>query len=64
MTTIRELTRIRQEGRFWVVEVLSPVANVGWIVQGEHLSKDAAEADRKNWDVKRSNACDAPTRLF
>ena len=49
MAKIHELTRIRKEGRFWVVEVMSPVNGVGWIVQGEHLTKESAEADRKNW---------------
>lgn len=44
---ILELSRVRQIGKFWVVEILSPVS--GWIVQGEHLTKEAAEEDRRNW---------------
>jgi hypothetical protein len=47
MNNVFELSRVRQIGRYWVVEILSPVS--GWIVQGEHLTRAAAEADRKNW---------------
>lgn len=47
MAKIIEMTRIRQIESLWVVEVLSPVS--GWIVQGEHLTKQAAENDRRNW---------------
>jgi hypothetical protein len=46
-SNVFELSRVRQIGKFWVVEVLSPVS--GWIVQGEHLTEAAAKADRKNW---------------
>lgn len=44
-------SRVRHAGtvELWVVEVLSPVINVGWIVQGEHHTKEAAEADLENW---------------
>ena len=48
-STISELTRIAFVNGFWTVQVLSPVAGIGWIVQGEHKSRAAAEADRKNW---------------
>ena len=48
-----ELTRVRCFNDKWVVEVLSPVKGVGWIVQGEHLTKhltkEAADTDRTNW---------------
>lgn len=46
-SNVREMSRVRQDGRYWIVEILSPVS--GWIVQGEHLSRAAAEADRRNW---------------
>ncbi len=44
----QETMRVRQEGKFWVVELLSPVHGM-WIVQGEHLTKDAADADLQSW---------------
>lgn len=44
-----ELTRVRQLSGLWVVEVLSPVKDVGWIVQGEHKTKAEADADRAYW---------------
>lgn len=54
MTKICELTRVRQtqetateRGGFWVVEIMSPVS--GWIIQGVHRTKTAADEDRKNW---------------
>jgi hypothetical protein len=47
-----EPMRVRWETGFWVVELLSAATN-RWIVQGEHLTKDAAEADRKSWLVTR-----------
>jgi hypothetical protein len=42
-------SRVRFYNGYWVVEVYSPVAARGWIVQGEHKTKEAAEADCKNW---------------
>ena len=47
-TQVLELSRIRQIGNLWVVEILS--AAIGkWIIQGVHPTKVAAEADRRNW---------------
>jgi hypothetical protein len=46
--SISELTRIRQDGKYWVLEIYS-VPTKRWIVQGEHLSREAAEADLKGW---------------
>lgn len=48
MTNVCEISRVRQEGKFWVVEILSG-ATGRWIVQGEWTTKEAAESDRKNW---------------
>lgn len=48
MTTIHEISRVRQDGHYWVVEILS-AATGRWIVQGEWTTKQAAETDRKNW---------------
>lgn len=47
-TTIREISRVRQDGRFWVVEILS-AATGRWICQGEWTTREAAERDRRNW---------------
>lgn len=47
MATINEMSRVRFLNGYWVVEVLSPVS--GWIIQGEHKTKQAADTDRKNW---------------
>ena len=48
MTKIIEISRTRQINHIWVVEIMS--AAIGkWIIQGEHSTKAAAEADRKNW---------------
>jgi len=54
MANVHEISRVRQtvesakeRGGFWVVEILSPVS--GWIIQGVHKTKAAADADRKNW---------------
>lgn len=46
---IMEMSRVRQSGRFWLVEVLSPVPGIGWIVQAERASEAQAHEDRKNW---------------
>ncbi len=48
MTQVYEISRVRQEGKYWIVEILSG-ATGRWICQGEWLTKQAAEADRKNW---------------
>lgn len=48
MAHIIEISRTRQINTIWVVEIMS--AAIGkWIIQGEHSTKAAAEADRKNW---------------
>ncbi len=46
--SVRELSRVRQAGRYWLVEILS-AATGRWIIQGEWLTQSAAEQDRKNW---------------
>lgn len=48
MAQVHEISRVRQEGKYWVVEILSG-ATGRWICQGEHFTKEAAEQDRKNW---------------
>lgn len=48
MSSIHEISRVRQVEGFYVVEILS-AATGRWIIQGEHRSKQAADADRKNW---------------
>ncbi len=47
-----EPMRVRWFNGFWVVELFS-LATQRWIVQGEHLTKEAAETDRKSWLVSR-----------
>lgn len=46
---VMEMSRVRQSGDFWVVEVLSPVPDIGWIVQSERATEAEAQEDRKNW---------------
>jgi hypothetical protein len=51
--TTAELSRFRDDigadGRlYYVVEVLSSVPNIGWIVRSEHLTQEAAELDLAN----------------
>lgn len=46
---INMLTRVRSLNGIWLVEVDSPVAASGWIIQGVHRTYAAAEADRKTW---------------
>ncbi len=45
---IREISRVREYNGYWIVEILSG-ATGRWIVQGEWITKEAAELDRKNW---------------
>lgn len=48
MAKVHEISRVRQEGNKWVVEILS--AAIGrWIIQGVWGTRQAAESDRKNW---------------
>lgn len=56
-----ELARVRHVEGLWVVEVLS--AAIGrWIVQGEHLTEEAAQADLRNWQPPSALAlADLPT---
>ena len=44
---VTEMSRIRFDGRRWLVEIMSPIGR--WIVQGVHHTQASAEADRKNW---------------
>lgn len=48
MATVKEISRVRFESGFWLVQILS-AATGRWITQGEWRSKAAADADRKNW---------------
>jgi hypothetical protein len=48
--TTTELSRIRDDigadgCRYYVVEVLSSIPNIGWIARSEHLTREAAELD-------------------
>jgi hypothetical protein len=54
-----EPMRVRRFNGLWVVELLSAATN-RWIIQGEHLTKEAAEADRKSWLVTRGEWKDWP----
>ena len=49
--TIREITKIEQregtDGRTYYCVMLLSAATGRWIVQGEHLTQDAAEQDRQ-----------------
>ena len=46
--SVHEMSKVEQRGRYWVVLILS--AAIGkWIVQGEWLTKQEAEADLINW---------------
>lgn len=49
MAEIKELTKVEFRNGYWCVMILSPVKGIGFIVQGEHPTKEAAETDRKNW---------------
>jgi len=48
VTSAGEALRVRQDGQYWVVELFSAVSK-RWLVQGEHLSREAAYADMKSF---------------
>ena len=48
MAHIIEMSRIRQDGPWWLVEILSSSTGE-WIIQGEFRTRPEAAADLKNW---------------
>ncbi len=46
---MNELSRVRNESGLWVVEIFSAAIN-GWMVVSERNSKEAAEAELKDWN--------------
>jgi len=49
MAEIKELTKVEFKNGYWCVMVLSPVKGIGFIVQAEHKTEEAAKQDRRNW---------------
>lgn len=46
---VKELSKVEFRDGYWLVLVKSPVHG-RWIIQGEHLSQEAADKDRReNW---------------